>query len=68
VAGHGGDARCRLAGRVDEEGPARGRFLWFIASNLLWIAWGWHTHAWALIALQVGLFVLNVRGAKKNET
>jgi hypothetical protein len=39
----------------------------FIASNVLWIAWAWHTRAWALIALQVGLFALNVRGAKKNE-
>jgi hypothetical protein len=43
-------------------------FWWFIASNLLWITWGWHAHAWALIALQVGLFAMNVRGAKKNET
>jgi hypothetical protein len=43
-------------------------FWWFIASNLLWIAWGWHTHAWALIALQVGMFAMNLRGAKKNET
>ena len=42
-------------------------FWWFIASNVLWIIWGWHTRAWALIALQVGLFVLNVRGARKNE-
>jgi hypothetical protein len=42
-------------------------FWWFIASNLLWIAWAWHTRAWALIVLQVGLFVLNVRGAVKNE-
>lgn len=39
----------------------------FILSNVLWIAWAWHTRAWALIALQVGLFVLNVRGALKNE-
>ena len=39
----------------------------FIASNLLWIAWGWHDGAWALVALQVGLFVLNLRGAKKND-
>ena len=30
-------------------------FWWFIGSNVLWIIWGWHTHAWALIALQVGL-------------
>ena len=42
-------------------------FWWFIASNVLWIIWAWHVHAWALIALQTGLFVLNVRGAQKNE-
>ena len=39
----------------------------FIASNLLWIAWGWHDQAWALIGLQVGLFALNLRGARKND-
>ena len=39
----------------------------FILSNLLWIVWAWHTNAWALIALQVGLFGMNVRGAMKNE-
>lgn len=42
-------------------------FWCFILSNVLWIAWGWHAAAWALIALQVGLFFLNLRGAKKNE-
>lgn len=42
-------------------------FWWFIASNVLWIAWAWHTQAWALIVLQLGLFALNVRGALKNE-
>jgi hypothetical protein len=42
-------------------------FWWFIASNVLWIAWGWQAHAWALIALQVGLFSTNVRGALKND-
>jgi hypothetical protein len=39
----------------------------FLASNLLWIAWGWHDGAWALIALQVGLAAMNIRGARKNE-
>ncbi len=39
----------------------------FIASNVLWIAWAWNARAWALIALQVGLFLMNVRGAIKNE-
>jgi hypothetical protein len=42
-------------------------FWCFIFSNVLWIAWGWHDHAYALIALQLGLFALNVRGALKNE-
>jgi hypothetical protein len=41
-------------------------FWWFMGSNVLWIAWGWHTRAWALIVLQVALAFLNIRGAKKN--
>lgn len=39
----------------------------FIASNVLWTVWAFHAKAWALIALQAGLFVLNLRGARKNE-
>ncbi|QNU14376.1 hypothetical protein [Thermomonas sp. XSG] len=42
-------------------------FWCFVASNLLWVCWGWHAHAWALIALQAGLFALNLRGVSKNE-
>jgi len=42
-------------------------FWTFVASNLLWIAWGWHTSAYALIVLQVGLFLMNLRGIRKNE-
>jgi hypothetical protein len=42
-------------------------FWCFIASNVLWIAWGWHDRAYALIALQVGLFAMNVRGTRKND-
>jgi hypothetical protein len=42
-------------------------FWCFIASNILWVAWGWHDRAYALIALQAGLFALNLRGADKNE-
>lgn len=46
----------------------RGVGFWlFIVSNALWAVWGWHDRAYSLIALQIGLFVLNVRGAKKNE-
>ena len=43
-------------------------FWCYIVSNVLWGIWGWHVSAYAMIALQVGLFALNVRGAKKNET
>ena len=39
----------------------------FLISNVLWVVWGWHAHAYALIGLQLGLFVLNLRGALKNE-
>jgi hypothetical protein len=42
-------------------------FWCFIASNVLWVIWAWHAHAYALIVLQVGLFGLNLRGARKNE-
>jgi hypothetical protein len=41
-------------------------FWCFTASNVLWIVWGLHAKAWALIALQVGLFLLNMRGIAKN--
>lgn len=39
----------------------------FLASNVLWVAWGLHDDAWALIALQLGLAVMNVRGVRKND-
>jgi hypothetical protein len=39
----------------------------FIVSNVLWVVWGWHDDAHALIALQVALAALNIRGVLKNE-
>jgi hypothetical protein len=42
-------------------------FWCFLASNLLWVVWGWHVQAHALILLQFGLFALNIRGVQKNE-
>ena len=39
----------------------------FLISNVLWVVWGWHAHAYALIVLQLGLFALNLRGVLKNE-
>ena len=37
-------------------------FLW---SNALWIAWGLHSGATALLVLQLGLAAMNIRGAVK---
>lgn len=46
----------------------RGWGFWvFLLSNALWIAWGLSTHAYALVALQIGLGFMNIRGAKKNK-
>ena len=39
----------------------------FLASNVLWVAWGLHDHAYALVGLQFFLAALNVRGVWKNE-
>ncbi len=49
-------ARKRMAG-----------FWVFLASNVLWVAWGLHDHAYALIGLQFCLAALNIRGVYKNE-
>lgn len=43
-------------------------FWLFLASNVLWIAWGWHAGALALVVLQVCLAVMNVRGMLKSRT
>ncbi len=42
-------------------------FWTFLVSNVLWIVWGVHTGAYALIALQVCLAAMNIRGANKAE-
>jgi hypothetical protein len=39
----------------------------FLVSNLLWVVWAIHTRAWALLALQVGLAFMNIRGQRRNE-
>ena len=42
-------------------------FWLFLLSNVLWIIWGLHDKAYALIVLQVCLAALNIRGAMKNQ-
>lgn len=41
-------------------------FYSFLLSNILWITWGWNVGAFALIFLQIGLAVNNIRGAVNN--
>lgn len=41
-------------------------FYTFILSNALWIVWGLHDEAWALITLQLGLLAMNVRAIFRN--
>ena len=55
------------AGCVASTSKSRRRtgFWLFLASNVLWIAWGWIAAAWALVVLQVALAALNFRGAQK---
>ena len=43
-------------------------FWLFLLSNVLWILWGLHDHAYALIFLQLCLAFLNIRGAVKNRS
>jgi len=42
-------------------------FWLFLLSNILWIVWGLHDAAYALIVLQLCLALLNIRGAVKNQ-
>ena len=39
----------------------------FLASNVLWVVWGWSTQAWALVVLQLALAAMNIRGALKTD-
>jgi hypothetical protein len=43
-------------------------FWLFLLSNLLWIVWGLHDQAYALIFLQVALAFLNIRGTVKTSS
>lgn len=53
---------------VASHAPARRRagFWLFLVSNGLWVAWGWSQHAPALVVMQLGLAVLNLRGAERS--
>ncbi|MES1982397.1 MAG: hypothetical protein V4443_07965 [Pseudomonadota bacterium] len=39
----------------------------FLASNVLWLIWGWHASAYAVMSLQIILAAMNIRGLFKND-
>ena len=43
-------------------------FWLFLVSNAMWVAWGLHSGAIALVVLQFCLAALNLRGARKADT
>lgn len=42
-------------------------FVVFLVSNAMWAVWGWHDGAWALVALQVALAAMNIRGVRRTD-
>jgi hypothetical protein len=38
-----------------------------LISNVLWIIWGLHIQAFAVLVLQVALAALNIRGVRKTD-
>lgn len=53
---------------ASESARRRNAGFWvFLGSNVLWIAWGVPASAWAVVALQVCLAVMNIRGLKKTQ-
>jgi len=47
------------------EGRRKAGFWLFLLSNAMWVAWGLHDGAPALVALQFALAAMNIRGARK---
>jgi hypothetical protein len=41
-------------------------FWLYMVSNVLWVIWGVHTRAYALITLQFFLAAMNIRGERKS--
>lgn len=42
-------------------------FVCSLFSNALWVAWGWHVQAFAVIGLQFALATLNIHGVRKTD-
>lgn len=50
------------------KGKRHAGFLLSLLSNLLWVIWGWHVQAFAVLGLQIALAALNIHGVRKTES
>lgn len=50
------------------KGKRHAGFLLSLLSNLLWVIWGWHVQAFAVLGLQIALATLNIHGVRKTES
>jgi hypothetical protein len=50
------------------KGKRHAGFWLSLFSNLLWVLWGWHAQAFAVLGLQIALATLNIRGVRKTES
>jgi hypothetical protein len=66
MARDGSDGRRGVVGSVSKKIQAQLGVLAISFRNLLWVVWGLHDRAYALIFLQFCLAFLNIRGAIKN--
>lgn len=55
-----------LVGSLDRRRREIGFYV-FLASNVLWVAWGVHARAWALVMMQFALAAMNLRGVRRND-
>ena len=46
------------------KGKRHAGFLLSLLSNLLWVIWGWHVQAFAVLGLQIALATLNIHGVR----
>jgi hypothetical protein len=67
MAGNAFNCGGIVAGRISKQIQTKPGFWIFLFSNVLWIVWGWHAGAIALIILQVLLAAINIRGVQKND-
>ena len=66
MAGHGRYRGRVVARRLHGRRQTQAGFWVFLLSNVMWVVWGYHSGAPALITLQACWTAMNIRGAIKS--